>query len=131
MSIGNFFLRPSSQRRLRVGPLASELDGFAAWLATQGYARQTASGKLRLARCLSLRLESEGLGIEALDEERFERFLRIRGTGRAPQGEAATGRQLLSRLRREGRIPEAPEDAGSDDAVTRVERTYIPGSSGR
>ena len=124
MSLGDFFLRPSSQRRLRVGPLASELDGFAAWLATQGYAHQTARDKLRLVGHLSLWLGSEGLGIEALDEERFERFLRIRGTRRAPQGEATTGRQLLSHLRREGRIPEAPEDADGDDAITRVERTY-------
>ena len=124
MSIGNLLLRPSSQRRLRVGPLASELDGFAAWLATQGYAHQTARNKLRLARHPGLWLESEGLGIEALDEERFEGFLRIRGTRRAPQGERTTGRQLLSHLRHEGWIPEAPEDADSDDAIARVERTY-------
>ncbi len=124
MSIELFFPGPRSQRGLRVGPLAVLFDGFAAWLATQGYARQTGEAKLRLVRHLSLWLEREGLGIEALDEECFERFLRTRGTRRAPQGEATTGRQLLSHLRHEGRIPEAPEDPDSDDAITRVERTY-------
>ena len=58
---------------MQVGPLACELDGFAAWLATQGYARQTGENKLRLVRHLSLWLGSEGLGAEALDEERDDR----------------------------------------------------------
>ena len=79
MSIELFFPGSRSQRALRVGPLTGELDGFAAWLATQGYVRQTGENKLRLVRHLSLWLERKGLGAEALDEERFERFLRTRG----------------------------------------------------
>ena len=121
MSIELFFPGPRSQRALRVGPLGVELDGFASWLATQGYARQTGEAKLRLVRHLSLWLESEGLGVDALDEVRFERFLRTRG---APNGGAVLGRELLAHLRRGGGIPDAPEDTGSDDAITRVERTY-------
>ena len=79
MSIELFFPGPRSRWSLQVGPLACELDGFAAWLATQGYARQTGEARLRLVRHLSLWLGREGLGVEALDEERFERFLRTRG----------------------------------------------------
>ena len=109
---------------MQVGPLACELDGFAAWLATQGYARQTGENKLRLVRHLSLWLGSEGLGAEALDEERFERFLRTRGPRGKPNGGEVAGRELLAHLRRGGRIPDAPEDAGSDDAITWIERTY-------
>ena len=126
MSIELFFPGSRSQRWLRVGPLAQAgvLDGFAARLATQGYARETARHKLRLVRHLSLWLESEGLGVEALDERRFETFVLTRGPRRAPQGEATTGRQLLSHLRHEGRVPEAPEDTDSADAVAQVERTY-------
>ena len=121
MSITLFFPGPRSQRRLLVGPLAGELDGFAAWLATQGYARQTGQHKLRLARHVSLWLGHEGLGVEALDEKCFERFLRTRA---APNGGAVLGRELLAHLRLGGRIPNAPEDTGGDDAIGRVERTY-------
>ena len=67
-----FSLGSRSQRWLRVGPLARDLDGFAADLAAQGYARKTAKDKLGLVRRLSLWLESEGLGAEALDEGRFD-----------------------------------------------------------
>ncbi len=124
MSLELFSLGPRSQRWLRVGPLARDLDGFATDLAAQGYARQTAGNKLRLVRHLSLWLESEGLGAEALDEGRFETFLQTREPRRAPQGEVATGRQLLSHLRSKGRIPDAAEDTDSGDAITRIERTY-------
>ena len=124
MSLELFSLAPRSQRWLRVGPLARDLDGFAADLAAQSYARETALGKLGLVRHLSLWLESEGLGAEALDEGRFDTFLRTRGPRRAPQGEAVTGRQLLGYLRSKRRVPDAPEPAASNDPMARIERTY-------
>ena len=124
MSLELFSLGPRSQRWLRVGPLARDLDGFATDLAAQGYACQTAGNKLRLVRNLSLWLESEGLGAEALDEGRFEAFLRTREPRRAPQGEVTTGRQLLSHLRSKGRIPDVAEGADGGDAITPIERAY-------
>ena len=124
MSLELFSLGPRSQRWLRVGPLARDLDGFAAALAAQGYARKTAKDKLGLVRHLSLWLESEGLGAEALDEGRFDTFLRTRGPQRVPQGEAVTGRQLLGYLRSKGRIPDSLEPAASNDPMGRIERTY-------
>ncbi len=124
MSLELFSLAPRSQRWLRVGPLARDLDGFAADLAAQSYARGTALGKLGLVRHLSLWLESEGLDAEALDEGRFDTFLRTRGSRRARQGEAVTGRLLLGCLRSKGRIPNAPEPAASNDPMTRIKRTY-------
>ena len=124
MSLELFSLGPRSQRWLRVGPLARDLDGFATDLAAQGYACQTAGNKLRLVRHLSVWLESEGLGAEALDEGHFETFLRTREPRRAPQGEVATGRQLLSHLRSKGRIPDAAEGTDGGDAITRLERAY-------
>ena len=124
MSLELFSLAPRSQRWLRVGPLARDIDEFAAELAAQSYARETALGKLGLVRHLSLWLESEGLGAEALDEGRFDTFLRTREPRRAPQGEAVTGRQLLDYLRSKGRIPDAPEPAASNDPMARIERTY-------
>ncbi len=124
MSIELFFPGSRSQRGLRVGPLAGELDGFAAWLATQGYAHKTASDKLWLARHLSVWLEREELGVEALDEARFDRFLRTREAPRKTNGGLVTGRELLAHLRRGGRIPDVPDDIGNDDAITQIERTY-------
>ena len=124
MSIDLFSPSSKGQRALRVGPLACELDGFAAWLATQGYARNTGGTKLRVVKHLSLWLENEGLGAEALDEECFEKFLGTCGPRGKPNGGVVLGRELLAHLRREGRIPNAPEDARSTDAINRVERTY-------
>ena len=124
MSLELFLLAPRSHRWLRVGPLARDLDGFAADLAAQSYARGTALGKLGLVRHLSLWLESEGLDVEALDEGLFDTFLRTRGSRRARQGEAVTGRLLLGYLRSKGRIPDAPEPAVSNDPMARIERTY-------
>lgn len=124
MSLELFSLAPRSQRWLRVGPLAADLDGFAADLAAQGYARKTAMEKLGLVRHLSLWLESEGLDAEALDECRFDTFLRTREPRKMPKGEAVTGRQLLGYLRSEGRIPDAPEPAVSYGPMAQIERTY-------
>ncbi len=124
MSIDLFFPSSKGQRALRVGPLACKLDGFAAWLATQGYARETGEAKLRVVKHLGLRLENEGLGAEALDEECFERFLGSCGPRGKPNGGVVLGRELLAHLRREVRIPDAPEDARSTDAIARIERTY-------
>ena len=121
MSLELFSLAPRSQRWLRVGPLARDLDGFAADLAAQSYARGTALDKLGLARHLSLWLESEGLDAEALDERRFDTFLHTRGK---PNGGAVPGRELFAHLRRMGRIPDAPEPAASNDPMARIERTY-------
>ena len=124
MSIELFFPGPRSPQVLRVGPLAGELDGFAAWLTTQGYARQTGEAKLRLVKHLSVWLERGGLAAEALDEECFDRFLRTRGAPRETNGGLVTGRELLAHLRRVGRIPDAPEPAASNDPMARIERTY-------
>ena len=124
MSIDPFSPSSKGQRALRVGPLACELDGFAAWLATQDYARHTGGTKLRIVKDLSLWLEDEGLGAEALDEERFERFLDTSGPQGKPNGGVVLGRELLAHLRHEGRIPDAPKETRSTDAITRIERTY-------
>ena len=124
MSTELFFPGPRSQRWLRVGPLSRDLDGFAAWLAAEGYAHPSARDKLRMFRNLSVWLERKRLGAEALDEQRFKVFLRTRGPQSKQRGEAATSRQLLSYLRREGRIPAAPADADSDLPIGRVERIY-------
>ena len=124
MSTELFFPGPRSRRWLRAGPLAPDLDRFAARLAAEGYSHPSARDKLRLLRNLSTWLEREGHGIETLDEQRFDVFLRTRAPRSRRRGEAATGRQMLSHLRREGRIPPAPADADGDGPIRGIERIY-------
>ena len=124
MSVELFFPTKKSLEWLRVGPLGHDIDGFAAWLAAEGYAQRTAEQKLCSVSSLSHWLEDEGLGIEDLDELRFETFLR---TGRAHSrtcGVVTTGRQLLSYLRENRQIPPAPTDPESTDPIGQIERTY-------
>jgi len=124
MSIELFFPDPTSQRRFRVGPLACDLDGFAAQLAAEGYSHSSARNKLRLIRDLSRWLEHEGLDVEVLDELRVRAFLVARGSRRTAQREATTARQLLSYLRANDRIPAAPSGPSSDSAMGRMEQAY-------
>ena len=125
MSTELFFPTARSQRWLRTGPLIHDLDGFAAHLATERYARVTIRDKLRLVRNLSRWLEREGLGIDALDEQRFEDFLLARRRNSRSNGEATTGRQLLNFLRESGRAPAAvPTASGGDHPVEQIAGTY-------
>ena len=61
MSTQFFLPNPISQQRLRVGPLAADLDGFATRLKAEGYARKSAMIKLRLVGHLSRWLQHQGL----------------------------------------------------------------------
>ena len=121
MSIHLLFPNPDHQQRLRAGPLAGDIDGFAAWLAGQGYGRSSAKAKLQLTADLSRWLAEQGLAIEAVNEPRVEAFLHARKPRR---GDPATGRQLLAYLRDRGRVPAALCSPPMDSAVERIARTY-------
>ena len=75
MSIELLFPTSESRQRLRDGPLAGVIDGFAAWLSVEGYAHPSAREKLRFVGVLSRWLEREELGVDDLDERRVEAFL--------------------------------------------------------
>ena len=124
MSVERFFSTSESQQRLRAGPLARAIDGFAAWLAIEGYACRSAAAKLRFVGNLSRWLEREELGVEALDEQRVEAFFLARGPNSGRRGKATTGRQLLCYLRGSGVIPAAVSRPCSDAPIERIERTY-------
>ena len=91
MSVERFFSTSESQQRLRAGPLRRAIDGFAAWLAIEGYAYRSAAAKLRFVGNLSRWLEREELGVEALDDQRVEAFLLARGPTSGRGGKATTG----------------------------------------
>lgn len=121
MSIHFVFPNPDHQQRLRAGPLADDIDGFAAWLADEGYGRSTARDKLQLAADLSVWLAEQGLAIDAVNEQRVAAFLHARKPRR---GDPASGRQLLAYLRKRGRVPAALCGPPADSALERIARTY-------
>ena len=123
MSVERFFFTSESQQRLHAGPLGRAIDGFAAWLAIEGYARPSVAAKLRFVGNLSRWLEREELGVEALDEQRVAAFLAC-GLNRGKRGTATTGRQLLCYLRGSGVISGTVSRPRSDAPVKRVERAY-------
>ena len=52
MSIHLVFPNPDHQQRLRAGPLAGDIDGFAAWLAGEGYGHSSAKDEASAHRRL-------------------------------------------------------------------------------
>ena len=103
-----FHLSTTSRLRLRAGPLAPDLDGFADWLATTGYVPSTVKLKLGTVSRLGAWLLPETLGAEALDEQRMDAFLQTHRPRRGfRRGESTTVRQLLDYFRETGRIPAA------------------------
>ena len=123
MSVKLFYTHPESQQRLRDGPLARDIDAFAAWLAVEGYACRTARKKLQFAADLSRWLESRQLPVEDLDCERVEAFQSARDPRRQRRGDNATARQLLDRLRESGRIP-PPRSDPPGDPIEQIARCY-------
>ena len=121
MSIQFFFPNPDKWQRLRAGPLAGEIDGFAAWLADEGYARSTARRKLWVTADLSLWLARQGLDTEVVDKQRLEAYML---TFKPRRGDSATVRQLLAWLREQGRVPGARNAPPSESALERILRTY-------
>ena len=124
MSTELYFPGSRSRKWLRAGPLAGELDAFAALLASLGYARHPAVAKLRLVRNLSHWMALEGIGLDALDERRTEAFLSMRDPGCRRAGEAATLRLLLDHLRDGGRVRPKPAEPEGNDPVGRIARRY-------
>src|SRR5215470_12493253 len=77
-------------------------------LASLGYARSTATGKLQVAACLSRWLVVSGVGLDGLTEPVLDRFvLERRGRGAGGYSVRALG-PVLGYLRRIGVVPEQP-----------------------
>ena len=82
------------------GPLACNIEGFAAHLTGQGYTQGTVRAKCDLLADLSSWLQRRRLCLAALDECRLTQFQASRRRkDRARRGDPATGQQLLKYLR--------------------------------
>ena len=92
------------------GPLASQIEGFAAQLSLKGYAQSTVLAKCDVVANLSRWLERRGLSLGVLNEGRLRQFLTDRRRqGKARRGDPATGQQLLEYLREHDEIAAAPQ----------------------
>ena len=124
MSIERFFPNPASRQRLRAGPLARDVDAFAAHLAAEGYACSVARNKLWFFANLSRWLSGQQLSVEALDEQRVKTFLCEREPHHRLRINRSNARQLLSWLRGAGRIPAALCSPADNAPIERVARRY-------
>lgn len=97
----------ASGQRACVGPLAFHTDGFAEYLAGEGYAAQTVKTKCVLVADLSHWLVRCRLPLAKLDEVKLKQFC-ARHRDSMRRGDVSTGHQLLEFLRRLGDIPALP-----------------------
>ncbi|MFZ1414316.1 MAG: site-specific integrase [Defluviicoccus sp.] len=95
-----------------IGPLASHVEGFAALLASEGYALATIKQKCALLTDLSRWLEGRGLLLGRLDEGQLSQFRADRRDSMR-RGDASTVQQLLGYLRNLGCIQAPPRNVDS------------------
>jgi integrase/recombinase XerD len=88
------------------GPLSSQIAGFAGWAREEGYAFATRRGKVMLAACFSRWLGEQAVSTPCVSSEHPARYLRSRAHHvRVHPEDAATLRQFLNFLRRQGVVP--------------------------
>ncbi len=110
-----YFKHPFTLRKLRSGPAAPYLDGFAAQLAQAGYSRNKTRAHLRGAGRFSAWAAQAELTIDALDSRalaQFGRCLDSQGRLRCRRGEYSNtfvgARRFVDLLQAKGVIPTPP-----------------------
>ena len=94
--------------RLYVGPLASQIDSFAEFLAHQGYAPGSVTSKCLLVADLSRWLKRRGLTLAQMDEGILKQF-HAHHRSSIRRGDVATSQQMLTWLRGFGVVPALPQ----------------------
>jgi integrase/recombinase XerD len=88
------------------GPLSAQVTEFAKWAREERYAFRSRRQKVLLAACFSRWLGQQAIGIRHISSEHPARYLRSRAHHVKIQREdAATLRQFLDFLRRQGVVP--------------------------
>ena len=82
--LDQFYARPSSWKRLRLGPLGPYIDAFAQQLSVRGYARSAGRNKIRAVVRFNRWLARRQCGVEDLDERVVSAFLSRRRKGAPP-----------------------------------------------
>lgn len=86
----SYFESPFTLERLRSGPSAPYMDGFAEHLENEGYAFEVARRHLRVASHLGHYVETQDLGLDAVVFDVLERFGQHLGCCRCPQSNGGT-----------------------------------------
>ena len=116
---------PKKLRRLRVGPLAPHVDGFAALLSRIGYSLNTGRQKIGLVAALSRWLERRKIRLKELEERHIDAFLRARWRRVCPHhGDEATMAALLQYLRQSQVIPTPTPAPVSPTELDLLEQEY-------
>lgn len=122
--IEHFYAQPHSAQRLRSGPLEPHLDDYAQLLAEQGYSRQAARQKLRLAADLSRWLERKRLPVEELNEQRVREFFGARWRRLRWHNSDQSSLALLLRLLRQANVIPDVVIPAVESPLDRVEQNY-------
>ncbi len=122
--IEHFYLQPHHAERLRRGLLEPHLDGFAQLLFQQGYSRQAARQKLRLAADLSRWLERKRLPVAGINEQRVDEFLTARWRRRRWHNSDQSSLSLLLRQLRQIKVIPAEVIPVRDGPLERLVKDY-------
>ena len=130
--LDQYFSRPSAIQRHRNGPLEPYVDGFADFLFTRGYAKQSGGLRIRLISDLSQWLEATHVQLRDLDEMWIAGFLRVRKKHHRPNAaDKPTLTMLLEYLRRSEVIPcLQPEGQNPLDELAHDYAQFLAGERG-
>src|SRR2546425_835514 len=88
------------------GPLAAQIEDFAAWAREQGYAHYSRYRRVLLATCFSGWLGRRAITLRGVTSKDASRYLQVRARRVKPHKEDAPAlKQLLTFLRCQGAIP--------------------------
>jgi site-specific recombinase XerD len=88
------------------GPLSANVAGFAKWARDEGYASPSRWRKVFLAAGFSRWLGQQAVSVRRISSEHVARYLRSHvGRMQIRRGDAATLRQFIDLLRRQGVVP--------------------------
>lgn len=123
--------RPVPTTLCRTGPLVPHIEDFGAFLIGEGYAPYSLRIKYQLAGELSAWLESCGLSLVELNEQRFQQFYAQRDGG-CRRGDARSEEQLLAFLRGRGVAPPviANAERNAIDEVTAAYERFLRNERG-
>jgi len=117
-------LRPQEIARLRTGPLAGHIDGFAAWLASQGYRDSSRQRKLRAAARLGQWLTERSVRARAVNETLVTEFIhRARRRRLHYRNDGAAAASLLRYLREIG-VVRSKAPAPDSRGLSAIEHDY-------
>ena len=107
-----------------VGPIHLHLASFVNWLAEQGYSSSSIKQRIRITRALDQWLGRGQIGIEDLNEQKIQEFLRYRWDRLSTQSsDSSTLRALLRYLREAEVVPMAATEQ-QDSPATQVQASF-------